>query len=75
MQHPPCFGVFQIFSRQAIQMDALIATFVDDYKQRVQMYNPDDPDGNLFNDSSSTEADGEKKGIYSGLEVLTKKFR
>jgi hypothetical protein len=39
-------------------MDALIATFVDDLKQRVAMYN-EDPDGNLFNDVSSTEADGE----------------
>ena len=41
-----------------IQMDALIATFVDELKQRVAMYN-EDPDGNLFNDVSSTEADGE----------------
>jgi hypothetical protein len=40
------------------QMDALIATFVDELKQRVAMYN-EDPDGNLFNDVSSTEADGE----------------
>lgn len=48
--------ILQIFSRQAVQMDALIATFVDELKQRVAMYN-DDPDGNLFNDSASTEAD------------------
>ncbi len=41
-------------------MDALIATFVDELKQRVAMYN-EDPDGNLFNDVSSTEADGDNK--------------
>ncbi len=40
-------------------MDALIATFVDELKQRVAMYN-EDPDGNLFNEISSTEADGKK---------------
>ena len=50
--------ILQIFSRQAVQMDALVATFVEDLKQRVAgMYN-EDPDGNMFNDSSSTEADG-----------------
>ena len=38
-------------------MDALIATFIDELKQRVAMYN-EDPDGNLFNEISSTEADG-----------------
>ena len=45
-----------------LQMDALIATFVDELKQRVAMYN-EDPDGNLFNDVSSTEADGEDTDI------------
>ena len=39
-------------------MDALIATFVEEYKQRIAMFN-EDPEGNLFNDGSS-EADGEK---------------
>ncbi len=39
-------------------MDALIATFVEDYKQRVAMYN-DDSEGNLFNDVASAESDGE----------------
>lgn len=39
-------------------MDALIATFVDEFKQRVAMFN-DDPDGNLFNDGGSTDAEGE----------------
>ncbi|XP_040575680.1 putative FERM domain-containing protein FRMD8P1 [Lepeophtheirus salmonis] len=48
--------ILQIFSRQAVQMDALIATFVDDLKQRVALYN-DDPEANIFNDSSSMEAD------------------
>eukprot|EP00095_Tigriopus_kingsejongensis_P011483 maker-scaffold626_size122949-snap-gene-0.34 protein:Tk11483 transcript:maker-scaffold626_size122949-snap-gene-0.34-mRNA-1 annotation:"ferm domain-containing protein 8" len=48
--------ILQIFSRQAVQMDALIATFVDELKQRVAMFN-DDPDGNIYNDASSTEAD------------------
>ncbi len=38
-------------------MDALINTFVDELKQRVAMYN-DDPEGNLFNDSNSADADG-----------------
>ncbi|TRY63414.1 hypothetical protein TCAL_02646 [Tigriopus californicus] len=48
--------ILQIFSRQAVQMDALIATFVDELKQRVALFN-DDPDGNIYNDASSTEAD------------------
>ena len=53
--------ILQIFSRQAVQMDALVATFVEDLKQRVAgMYN-EDPEGNMFNDSSSTEADGREK--------------
>ena len=44
-------------------MDALVATFVEDLKQRVAgMYN-EDPDGNMFNDSSSTEADGKFKKV------------
>ncbi len=39
-------------------MDALIATFVDEYKQRMQMaYNPEDPESTLY-DSSSNEQDG-----------------
>ncbi len=40
-------------------MDALIATFIEELKHRVAMYN-EDPDGNLFNDSSSTDADGKQ---------------
>ena len=54
--------ILQIFSRQAIQMDALIATFVEDYKHRVAQYS-DDHEGNLYNDASSTEADGERTKI------------
>ena len=30
--------ILQIFSRQAVQMDALIATFVDELKQRAQVF-------------------------------------
>jgi len=37
-------------------MDALITTFVEELKHLVAMYN-EDPDGNLFNDLSSTDAD------------------
>lgn len=48
--------ILQIFSRQAIQMDALISAFVDDIKQRAALFSEDN-DGNLFNDNSSTEAD------------------
>ena len=48
--------ILQIFSRQAVQMDALINTFVDELKQRA-MYN-DDPEGNLFSDPASADADG-----------------
>ena len=33
--------ILQIFSRQAVQMDALIATFVDELKQRAQVINQD----------------------------------
>ena len=50
-------------------MDALIATFVDELKQRVAMYN-EDPDGNLFNDVSSTEADCENKNYLIILNPL-----
>jgi hypothetical protein len=49
-------------------MDALIATFVDELKQRVAMYN-EDPDGNLFNEISSTEADGKKVFESTYLEI------
>jgi len=48
--------ILQIFSRQAVQMDALINTFVDELKQRVAMYN-EDHDGNVYGDSTSTDAD------------------
>jgi hypothetical protein len=61
--------ILQVFSRQAVQMDALIATFVDELKQRVAMYN-EDPDGNLFNEISSTEADGKK--VFLNLFVIWK---
>ena len=48
-------------------MDALIATFVEEYKQRVAMFS-DDPEGNLFNDGSS-ETDGnltwKKRNLYN----------
>jgi hypothetical protein len=50
--------ILQIFSRQAVQMDALINSFVEEIKQRA--YNDDD--GNLYNDnpsSSCNETDGE----------------
>ena len=43
-------------------MDALIATFVDELKQRAAMYS-DDPESNMFNDSSSTEADGKGESL------------
>ncbi len=48
--------ILQIFSRQAVQMDALVNSFVDEIKQRA--YNDDD--GNLYNDatSSGNETDG-----------------
>ena len=49
--------ILQIFSRQAVQMDALINTFVDELKQRVAMYN-EDHEGNVYGDSTSTDADG-----------------
>jgi hypothetical protein len=49
-------------------MDALIATFVDDLKQRVAVYN-EDPDGSLFNDVSSTEADGKEGCNVRGAAV------
>jgi len=44
-------------------MDALIATFIEELKHRVAMYN-EDPDGNLFNDASSTDADGKIIKIF-----------
>jgi hypothetical protein len=50
--------ILQIFSRQAIQMDALISSFVDELKQRVALYN-EDSDGNPFNDSQNNDGDGE----------------
>jgi len=52
--------ILQVFSRQAVQMDALISAFVDEIKQRAAMY-AEDGDGNIYNDNSSTEADGKTK--------------
>jgi hypothetical protein len=53
-------------------MDALISAFVEDIKQRAALYN-EDSEGNLFNDNSANEADGEQdflnmllKGIIKG---------
>ena len=46
-----------MFSRQAVQMDALISGFVEDIKQRAALYS-EDSDGNVFTDNSATEADG-----------------
>ena len=42
--------ILQIFSRQAIQMDALIHTFVDEYKQRIY-----DEQDNNYNDNNSAD--------------------
>ena len=51
-------------------MDALVATFVEDLKQRVAgMYN-EDPEGNMFNDSSSTEADGRENELLLTITLL-----
>jgi len=47
--------ILQVFSRQAVQMDALISAFVDEIKQKAVLYNEDGD--NLFNDNSSTEPD------------------
>jgi len=47
--------ILQIFSRQAVQMDALISTFVDELKQRVAMYS-EDHEGNVYGDPA-TDAD------------------
>jgi hypothetical protein len=47
-----------VFSRQAVQMDALISAFVEDIKQRAALYN-EDSEGNLFTDGAVNEADGE----------------
>jgi hypothetical protein len=49
----------QVFSRQAVQMDALISAFVEDIKQRAALYN-EDSEGNLFTDGAVNEADGER---------------
>jgi hypothetical protein len=48
-----------VFSRQAVQMDALISAFVEDIKQRAALYN-EDSEGNLFTDGAVNEADGER---------------
>jgi hypothetical protein len=51
--------ILQIFSRQAVQMDALINTFVDELKQRVAMYSEDMHEGNMFGgESAAADADG-----------------
>ena len=55
--------ILQIFSRQAVQMDALISTFVDELKQRVAMYS-EDHEGNVYGDPA-TDADG---NIYIFLD-------
>jgi len=47
--------ILQVFSRQAVQMDALISAFVDEIKQKAALYNEDGD--NLFNENSSTEPD------------------
>jgi hypothetical protein len=56
----PCV---QVFSRQAVQMDALISAFVEDIKQRAALYN-EDSEGNLFTDNAVNEADGERKILF-----------
>ena len=71
--------ILQIFSRQAVQMDALINTFVDELKQRVAMYN-EDHDGNVYGDSTSTDADGKiptisLHGFENILKILLFPFR
>ena len=63
--------ILQIFSRQAVQMDALINTFVDELKQRVAMYSEDHEQG-LYGDATSTDADG--KGFNSNVEYSNFKF-
>ncbi len=56
----PCV---QVFSRQAVQMDALISAFVEDIKQRAALYN-EDSEGNLFTDNAVNEADGNRKILF-----------
>ena len=45
----------KVFSRQAVQMDALISAFVDEIKQKAAMYSEDGD--NLYTDNSGTDPD------------------
>ena len=65
--------ILQIFSRQAVQMDALINTFVDELKQRVAMYSEDHEQG-LYGDATSTDADGKGFKFEYRVHTLTSKF-
>ena len=45
----------QVFSRQAVQMDALISAFVDEIKQKAAMYNEDGEA--MYQDNSTSDHD------------------
>jgi len=48
--------ILQVFSRQAVQMDALISGFVEDIKQRAALYSEDN-DASMFNDNATDTDD------------------
>lgn len=45
----------KVFSRQAVQMDALISAFVDEIKQKAAMYSEDGD--TMYNDNSGADPD------------------
>ena len=55
IDHKNRFCYLKVFSRQAVQMDALISAFVDEIKQKAAMYNEDGD--NLYNDNSGADPD------------------
>ena len=63
--------ILQIFSRQAVQMDALINSFVEEIKQRANAYSDDD--GNLYNDAAGANSGNDTDDCLVPLTTVSRR--
>ena len=74
-RHPECsnvkFDLSQVFSRQAVQMDALISAFVDEIKQKAAMYAEDGE--TLYSEGVRGEGAGEPDECLVPLTTVSRR--
>ena len=62
--------IHQVFSRQAVQMDALISAFVDEIKQKAALYS-EDGEGGLYTEGAGA-ASGEPDECLVPLTTVSR---